>query len=151
MLLDVFNDDLVRNIARTCHKVAQCTHLSPPECPAYAFILYHEFPRRFPLEQFYQLTDGDMGKHRYEDMDMILRHMAFHDLQIVALAYFPDETSQPKRYVSTQYWLTIFRDPYDALCVVNGMARFPIMFLTASILKSSHKGEGFSPIPRGRQ
>jgi hypothetical protein len=37
------------------------------------------------------------------------------------------------------------------LDVVNGMARFPIIFHTASILKSSPKGEGFSPIPRRGQ
>ncbi len=152
LLFDVFDDDLVRNITRACHKVAPCPHVPPPECPAYAFILHHKFSGRFPFEQFYQLTDRDMGWHRYEDMDVILRYMPFHDLYIVALANLPDEISEPNRYVSTQYWLAVFRDPHDVIFdVVNGMARFSIVFHTASILKSSPKGEGFSPIPREGQ
>ena len=152
LLFDVFDNDLVCNVTRTRYKIPPCPHVSPPKCPAHAFILHHEFPGRFPLEQFDQLTDRDMGRHRYEDMDVVPRYMPFDDLQIVTLAYLPDETSQPNRYVSTQYRLAIFCDPYDVvLDVINGMARFPIIFHTASILKSSPKGEGFSPIPRRGQ
>jgi len=149
LLFDVLDDNFVRNITRTRYKVPPCPHVPTPECTAYPFVLHHQFPRRLPLEQFHQLTDGDMGRYRYEDMDMIFRHMPLDDLHIVTLAYLPDEISQPNRNVSTQYWLAVFRDPHDVILdVVNGMARFSIIFHTASILKSSPKGEGFSPIPR---
>lgn len=32
--------------------------------------------------------------------------------------------------------------------IINGMARFTVVFYSASILKSSPKGEGVSPNPR---
>ncbi len=78
--------------------------------------------------------------------------MPFHDLHIVALAYLSEEIPQSNRYVNMQYRLAVFRDPYNVVFdVVHGMARFTIMFHTASILKSLPKGEGFSRVPREGQ
>jgi hypothetical protein len=48
-----------------------------------------------------------------------------------------------------QNWLAVFCDPNDVVFqVIDGMARVAVMLHTASILNSSPKGEGFSPIPR---
>ena len=48
-------------------------------------------------------------------------------------------------------WLAVFGDPYHVeFDVIDSMRGLTVVFHnTASLLKSSPKGEGFSPIPRG--
>jgi hypothetical protein len=73
-------------------------------------------------------------------------------LNILCLTNLSDQIPQSLSYFTTQYWLAVFGYPnYVILVIVYGVAGFAIMFHTASILKSSPKGEGFSPIPRGGQ
>jgi len=56
----------------------------------------------------------------------------------------------PFCYFTTKNWLAVFGYPhYVIFYVIDGMAAFSVMLNTASILKSSPQGEGFSPIPRG--
>ena len=80
-------------------------------------------------------------------MDVILGDMSLYDLHIVCFAYLSQEIPRSQRNVSPKDWLAVFRDPDQVvLDIVHGMARFPIVLHTASILKSSPEGEGFNPI-----
>ena len=83
---------------------------------------------------------------------MIFGNMSLYYLNIVCPAYFPYQVSQPFRNISSKDLLSVFRDPYDVVFdVVDGMARFPVILHTESILKSSPEGESFSLILRRRQ
>jgi len=78
--------------------------------------------------------------------------MTFDDFRIVRSAYLSDHIPNPLGNITAQNRLAVFRDPnYVILDVVYGMARFTVVLRTASILKSSPEGEGFSPNPRGGQ
>ena len=70
------------------------------------------------------------------------------DLQISRI-----KLSNPECHLAMQYRLAVFRDPDDVVLDVIDSVRGLAVILhdTASLLKSSPKGEGFSPIPRGGQ
>jgi hypothetical protein len=93
-----------------------------------------------------------MWEDRHKYVHVILRDMPLEDFHIVCLAYFTDQISNSLSNLPSQNRLAVFRDPHKVILqIINAMARFTIVFHTASILKSSPKGEGFSPNPRGRQ
>ena len=82
-------------------------------------------------------------------MHVILGDSPFDNFYILGLAYLSYEIPQPLRYLSVKNLLTVFRDPdHMVLEVIHGMRSFPVILHTLMLLKSSPKGEGFSP--RGR-
>jgi len=76
--------------------------------------------------------------------------VAFYNLDVHALADLPDQFPNPYRHVSKENRLAVFRDPNKMILGVIYRMRGFAIFLhnTASLLKSSPEGEGFSPIPR---
>ena len=92
-----------------------------------------------------------MRRHGYEKMQVVFGNVALDNFNIHGLADLPDLVSHPNRYLSREHGLAVFRDPhhveFDVLNSVRGLA--VVFHNTASLLKSSPKGEGFSPIPRG--
>ena len=84
-------------------------------------------------------------------MDVVLGNMPLDDLNIHRLADLTNQLPQPRPHSFTEHRLAIFRDPYqmilDVIDRMRGLA--VILHNIASLLKSSPKGEGFSPIPRG--
>ena len=149
MLLDVLDDYLIRDIARASHEVPSCPYVPPPKHPTQALVFHHHFARSLPLKPLHQLTDRNVRGDGDKDMDVIPGNVTFDDFDILTLTNFPDQLSGSRSNITAQNWLAVFGDPYDVvLQIVNGMARFPVILVTASILKSSPEGEGFSPIPR---
>ena len=81
-----------------------------------------------------------------------MRNMAFDDLHVIRPKYLTDQLPHSPHIIGPQYWLAVSGDQNSVLFnVVYGMTRFPVILHTASILKSSPEGEGFSPNPRGGQ
>ena len=82
-------------------------------------------------------------------MNMIMRDVASDYLDFLGLAEFTDQITHSLRYLASHDWLSVFRDPYQMIFeIIDTVARSAIVLHTESILKSSPKGEGFSPIPR---
>ena len=149
LLLNVLDDYLVGDIPRTGHKISSRPHVPSPKHPAQTLIFHHHFARGLSFEPLHQLTDRDVGRNRDKNMDVIPRNVPSDDFDILTLANFPDQLPGSRSYVADQNWLAVLRDPYKVILqIVNGMAGFPVIFHTASILKSSPQGERFSPIPR---
>jgi len=87
---------------------------------------------------------GNRQKYVY----VILGNIPFEDFRIARLAYFTDQISDSLSNLPSQNRLAVFRDPHKVILpIINGTARIPYRKHT----KSSPKGEGFSPNPRGRQ
>ena len=123
--------------------------MATPECPSEFLELGKEFVRGFALEGLHEFADGEEGWYGEKEMHVILRNGAFDDIDLVALAYLSYEIPQPLRYLSVENLLTILRAPYQVvLDVIDGVRSFPVILHTLMLLKSSPKGEGFSP--RGR-
>ena len=152
MVLDVVHDHLISDIARASNEVAPRPHMATPECSVQLLVLHQHLARALPFDHLDQLTYRDVWRNRDENMHMVLGYLPLNDFDISSFAYLSYQITRSLGDFASQNWLAVFRDPYDmVLDVIDGMARLPIMFHTASILKSSPEGEGFSPIPRERQ
>ena len=83
-------------------------------------------------------------------MHMILGDVASDYLDVHALTDFADQIPQAGCHVSKENRLAVFGDPHkmvlDVIYSMRGLAIF--LHNSASLLKSSPEGEGFSPIPR---
>ncbi len=86
-------------------------------------------------------------------MHVVFGNMTLDDVDIHGLGDLPDQIPNTDCHLSMKDRLAVFRDPHDVeLDVVDGVRCFAVMLHdTASLLKSSPKGEGFSPIPRRGQ
>jgi hypothetical protein len=152
LLFDVLHDHFIGYIARTGHKVASRPYMTTPERATQAFKLHHHLSRCFALKRLNQLAYGKVRRNRNENMNMIPGNMTPDNLNIFRFADFPYQFTNPLANFTTQDRLAVFRYPNNVkFQIINGMAGFTIMLHTASILKSSPEGEGFSPIPRKGQ
>ena len=85
-------------------------------------------------------------------MHMNLRHVTLDDLHTARLTNFSDQIPSPLCNIDPRHGLAVFRDLYDVeFDAMSCMTRIPAIFHTASLLKSSPEGEGFSPNPREGQ
>ena len=152
MLLDVFDDYFIRHIPRTGAEISSCPYVTPPKGPAQGLILHHHFTGSLPLDGFHSLTYRYMRRNRYEYMHVIPRNMTRDNFNIIDFTYFTNQIPQPLCYFTSQNRLAVLRDPHNVIFdVIDGMSGFPVILHTASILKSSPEGEGFSPNPRRGQ
>ena len=93
-----------------------------------------------------------MRRHRYEYMHVFPRNMTRDNFNIIGFTYLTDQIPQPLCNITSQNRLAVLRDPHNVIFdIIDGMAGFPVILHTASILKSSPEGEGFSPNPRRGQ
>ncbi len=83
-------------------------------------------------------------------MQVVFGNVAFDDLNIHCLANLPYQLPHPDRYFPMKNGLAVFGDPYHVeFDVIDSVRSLAVVFHNAaSLLKSSPKGEGFSPIPR---
>jgi hypothetical protein len=83
-------------------------------------------------------------------MDMVAADMPFEYLDIHTRTYLSNELSQAYSGVLVEHRLAVLRYPYNVVLDVKYTMRRLSVILhgTASLIKSSSKGEGFSPIPR---
>ena len=84
---------------------------------------------------------------------MVFGDMTLDNVNIHGLTGLPEQIPKANCYLAVKHRLAVFGDPYHVkLEVIDGMRCLAVMFHdTASLLKSSPKGEGFSPIPRRGQ
>lgn len=95
------------------------------------------------------VRDGEVGRHGHEEMDMIFRDRAFDDLHIFCLAYLSQKITESFCHLSVKHLLSVFGNPHQVVLEVIHRARScPVILHTLMLLKSSPKGEGFTP--RGR-
>jgi len=152
LLLNVLHDHFIGHITRTGRKISPSPHVPSPKRPTQTLILHQRLPRRLSFHRLGQLTDRQIWRHRHKYVDMIRRDMPLQNLHIVSFTYLTDQVSDSLRNLPSQNRLAVLRHPHKVILqIIDGMAGLPIVFHTASILKSSPKGEGFSPNPRGRQ
>jgi len=69
--------------------------------------------RRLALQPLHQPAYRHLGRYRHEQMDVVLRHMSFHDRNFVRRADVPNEIPHSRRYFTHQRLSTILRRPYQ--------------------------------------
>jgi hypothetical protein len=150
LLFNALYDHFIGDIAGAGDKIAPCPYVPAPKGPIETLEFQHQFSRCLSFERLDEVTYREVGRHGYEEMYVILRDMTSYELNVIRFADFPDQVSCPQCNVSPKDWLAVLRNPHEMILdIVDGMARFPVGLHTASILKSSPEGEGFSPNPRG--
>ena len=152
LLLNVLHHHLVGHITRTGCKVASGPKVPPPKLTTERLELHQHLARRPSLDGLDQIADRNVRRHRYEKVNVIAGNVPLENLNIFGLADFSNQFPQPRGYFACQNRLAVFGDPYQMkFQIINGVARSTVMFHTASLLKSSPEGEGFSPNPRWGQ
>ena len=82
-------------------------------------------------------------------MNAILGYVTLDNLKILGFANLQDQLPYPLSYITLQNLRAVFGYPYNmVLKIIYCVAGFTVISHAASILKSSPKGEGFSPNPR---
>src|ERR1044071_202328 len=79
LVLDVFFDNFIRDVATAHTKVAPRPQVPSPELLAQVRELLHQFVGALPFQHLHQTRNGHPRRHRDEQMDMILRDVSFHD------------------------------------------------------------------------
>ena len=150
--LDILSDDFIRYVTTTCDKVAASPKVSPPELPCQFLV----FPQQLagglslePLDEFrYREMVGGTDKKRCR---WSLETWPLMISTSIALQISLTRLPHPDRYSPMKNGLAVFSDPYHMeFDVIDSMRSLAVVFHnTASLLKSSPKGEGFSPFPDG--
>ena len=123
--------------------------MAAPEGSPEFLELGKELVGSFALEGLHEFADGKERWYGEKEMDMILGNRTFDDIDLVALAYLSYQIPEPLRYLSVEHLLAVLRAPYQmVLDVIDRVRSFTVILHTVMLLKSSPKGEGFSP--RGR-
>jgi hypothetical protein len=149
LLLDVVHDGFVGHMARARHKVPPPPYVPTPEFPTESLEFDQHLSRGLALDPLHQLTYRDMRWYRHKDVHMVGRNMPLHNFYVPGFADLTDQIPHSFSYGSSQNGLAVLRDPNEVILdVVDCVAGSPVVFHAASLLKSSPKGEGFSPIPR---
>ena len=149
---NILHDHFIRYVSRAGHKVSPCPNMSPPKRTAQCLELCKHLAGGFPFDRLHQLAHRNMRRSRHKNVHVVGRNMSPQNLHVAGLANLSDQITSTLRNRSSQNRLAVFGYPYQVILqIVNGVARSPIVLHAASILKSSPKGEGFSPIPRGGQ
>jgi hypothetical protein len=152
LLLNVLHHHLVGHVTRTGRKVASRPKVPPPKLTAQRLELHQHLARCPSLDGLDQIADRNVRRYRYENVYVIPGDVPLENLNIFGLTDFSHQLPHPRGYFACQNWLAVFGDPYQMkFQIVNGVARSTVMFHTASLLKSSPEGEGFSPNPRWGQ
>ena len=87
-----------------------------------------------------------MGRYRHEHMDMIPGDRTLDDFHVFRLAYLSQKIPEPFRYLSIEHFLPVFRNPDQVVLeVIHRVRSCPVVLHILMLLKSSPKGEGFSP------
>ena len=145
----VFHNNLISYIAGRGGKVPSSPYMPTPELLWEFLVFGKELVRGFSFERLHEFGNWKVGRHRYEKMDMIFRYGTLDNFYILRLAYLSEKISQPFGYLSVKNLFPVLRDPHQmVLEVIYWMRGCPIILHIPSLLKSSPKGEGFSP--RGR-
>lgn len=84
----------------------------PPPVPPLRFPELHlELSRRLSLHAHDQLRRRETWRDRHEQMDVILRDVLLHDLNLVGRADLTDELPQPDRLIAHHDAVPVLGDP----------------------------------------
>jgi len=77
---------------------------------------------------------------------VILGNGTGDNLDVFGLAYLPDKIPDTFCHLSVKDFLPVFGDPHQVVLeVIHRMRSSPVMLHLPMLLKSSSKGEGFTP------
>ena len=114
-----------------------------------------QLPRRLTLDHLHELAHAQVRRQRDKQVYVIAPHVARENVNLVGLANLSDQSAAALGDFTDQDGFAVFGTPYHMyLQVVDRVRGLSIVLHASKIalarlkLKSSPKGEGFSPIPR---
>ncbi len=157
LILDILHNYFVYHISRGSREISTRPQMPAPKQPRQGFEFTQHLPGTLPLQGLHQIAYNQKWRNRHKQMDMILRYMSRQYFHILVPAYLSEKLSATMRYLTAQYWFTVLRNPNQVIFeILNRGGSLPIVLHEPKIppalikLKSSPKGEGFSPITRLR-
>ena len=111
MLLNILHHHFIGHIARTGRKVASSPKVPPPKLTAQRLELHQHPPRRPSLDGLEQITDRNVRRYRYEDVNVVPGDMPLENLNVFGLTNFTHQLPQPRSYLACKNRLAVFGDP----------------------------------------
>ena len=158
LFFDILLDDVIGHVPRTDTEVAACPEVSAPELLSQMWELTHQLVGTLPFQHLEQSADRQTRWHAHEQMNVVSRHMPFHDRHFMRAADFADQFTDSCANLTSHHGLTVLRDPDDVqVNAKNSMRAMSVLchdhrlyHAPENLLKSSPEGEGFNP-PRWGQ
>jgi len=149
LLRDVRLDDLVGDVPAAAVEVVACPDMTPPKPLPRVRKLGEQAIGAFPWHPLDQATDGDVGRDRHHDMDMVRRDMALEHVHPGLLACLADDGTDPFGDLAAPHLMAILGDPDDReMDGKGGVGAMAIVTYapksTENLLKRPPKGGGFA-------
>lgn len=127
LFFDVLLDDFICHVAATDAEVAARPDVAPSEFLSQMRELMHQLVRTLPLEHLQQSANSQAWRHAHEQVNVVARHVTFHDGDFVRTTDFADQLSNSCPDFPTHHWVTVLRDPDDVqVDAENCMRAVPI-------------------------
>ena len=117
--LEVFDDDLIRDVARGGREVASCPEALPPEAFADVLELLLDFARRASFDASDEVADGDVGRDFDEHVDMVAGEDAADDGDVELGADLLDDLSHAQPDFTVEDLEPVFGRPHDVVAMVK--------------------------------
>ena len=111
LLLNILHHHFIGHIARTGRKVASSPKVPPPKLTAQRLELHQHPPRRPSLDGLEQITDRNVRRYRYEDVNVVPGDMPLENLNVFGLTNFTHQLPQPRSYLACKNRRAVFGDP----------------------------------------
>lgn len=123
----ILADDLISHITGCHGKIAARPPMVAPILPLQLAKFLQQTPTTAAFQPLYQLAHGQMRRHRQQQMHMICRHMATHNIDFQCGTRLSDQFPRSQRHLSPQNRLPVFCHPhYMVFQIVNRVRRFSV-------------------------
>ena len=137
LLINIFFNHLVGYISRGHSEIASRLKMPSPELFSNHREFLHKYVRTYPFELLYYLAYTLCRAIRYKHMNMVRGNLAGDNLKVILRSYLPQQFSGTFCDISNQYFLPIFRYPYQVyLKVCFCMGTYSVMSHSDKILSS---------------
>ena len=128
MLLDIFPNLFLCDRTHRRTEVATCPQMLSPIAFLQVRELFLQLARRHAFELWHKLGWTQQRWTRHQHMDVIATDMPFHNLNVSAHCYRPENLPCPFRDLAAQALIAILADPHQVvLDVIDGLASLPIV------------------------
>ena len=110
---NVLLDHLVRDGSRGRSKVSSGPYVSPPQLLPQMWEFLKEYPWTRSFQPLSHFANGMVGMIGNQDVNMVARHFAAQNLQIMLHSDLAYQVAHTNRYRPYQYLLTIFGHPHQ--------------------------------------
>jgi hypothetical protein len=149
VMLQILRYHFFRHLAYRGTEIASCPKMPAPKSFLQVRELFEQLPRRATLEAPHDLTRRHRRGTTHQDVYVIFAHNSLHYPDLKSLTRFSYQLSNALRYVSTQYFVAVFCNPYKVILnLKNRMTAISIIHVAPPFMQHfiSAKADRLKPV-----